>query len=62
MKKLALTILTTAVLTTALTGCGDEVDTLEKRVTQGQWAGEAVDGAQDLNKEQAEQIEGLLGN
>lgn len=61
MKKLALVILTTAVLSVGLTACGDDgVEALKDRASQGKQAGEAVDKANELNQEQSEELDKYL--
>jgi len=62
MRRTVLVLITAAVLGTVLTGCGeDEKAILMDRVTQGQQAQDAVQGAQELDQRQSEAVEGYLG-
>jgi len=61
MRRTALVLLTTAVLGTVLTGCGETETILVDRVTQGQQAEDAVQGAREIDQRQSEAVESYLG-
>jgi hypothetical protein len=60
MRRTALVLLTAAVLGTVLTGC-EEKEILVDRVNQGQRAEDAVQGAQEIDQAQSEEVGKYLG-
>ena len=61
-KPIALALLLTAALSVGLTGCGDDgVEILEKRTVQGKDAKNAVEGLNELNQQQSDEVNKYLG-
>ena len=61
-KTIALALLLTAALSVGLTGCGDDgVEILEKRTVQGKDAKNAVEGLNELNQQQSDEVNKYLG-
>lgn len=60
-KPIALALLLTATLSFGLTGCGDDgVEILEKRTVQGKDAKNAVEYLNNVNQEQADEVNKYL--
>lgn len=57
-KNIAIALLSTALLSALLVGCGDDTnEMLQERVTSGKHAGDVVDKARDLNQQQSDQVD-----
>ncbi len=60
-KPIAFTLLLAAALSISLTGCGDDgVEILEKRVVQGRDAKNAVEGLNNVNQQQSDEVSKYL--